>query len=105
MAPKVLIVLTSAIEIPKLQKPTGWYLVCSYPSLHLGLLNVYTSITNLNLAPTKNNQFSISNYYLHDIARIRPPPRSPPQQSLLNHRLAQGRRSPARPILSRDVQV
>lgn len=32
MAPKVLVVLTSANEIPKVQKPTGWYLVCSYPS-------------------------------------------------------------------------
>lgn len=34
MSPKVLVVLTSANEIPKIQKPTGWYLVCPiFPKL------------------------------------------------------------------------
>lgn len=34
MAPKVLIVLTSADKIVKLDRPTGWYLVSprSYPA-------------------------------------------------------------------------
>lgn len=50
MTPKVLVVLTSANEIPKLQKPTGWYLVCSQPRadllLLLGLLVHHKRYTN-----------------------------------------------------------
>jgi hypothetical protein len=41
MSPKVLVVLSSANEIPAIKKPTGWYLVRAPPFhsliFHLGL--------------------------------------------------------------------
>lgn len=40
MAPKVLVVLTSADKIVKLDKPTGWYLVRTNNIFHISNVNL-----------------------------------------------------------------